>query len=231
METTVKKTQKENKREPLKEHFTLCSHPLISQNVAILRNKDTQSEEFRAAAAQISRIMLCKATENLPVVKTVVETPLSNAEVNIISPHAKIIFAPILRAGLVLSEAVAEMIPQAGTYHIGLYRDEKTLKPVSYYNHLPKQMENPEKTYVYILDPMLATGGSACAAVQIFTKLNIPEENIFFLSIIASPEGLRRVRSEYSRVNILTASLDSGLNKSGYIIPGLGDAGDRSFNT
>ena len=221
MEVSINKPQK----------LTVCTHPLISNNLAILRNKNTPSENFRRAVQKIAHVLFYKATKNLPVSTTSIETPLMTLQAEIIAPDAEIIIAPILRAGLIFSDAALEILPQARIHHIGLYRDEETLKPVPYYNNLPASFKSPKRTFIYLLDPMLATGGSAIAAVQMFTEMNIPQENITFVSLIASPEGIKRLTTKYDNINIVTASVDSGLNEIGYILPGLGDAGDRAFNT
>ncbi|HBG49679.1 MAG TPA: uracil phosphoribosyltransferase [Cyanobacteria bacterium UBA9971] len=221
MELSINKTKK----------LIVCTHPLISNNLAILRNKNTPSENFRRAVQKIAHVLFYKATKNLPVSTTSIETPLMTLQAEIIAPDAEIIIAPILRAGLIFSDAALEILPQARIHHIGLYRDEETLKPVPYYNNLPASFKSPERTFIYLLDPMLATGGSAIAAVKMFTEMNIPQENITFVSLISSPEGIKRLTTKYDSINIVTASVDSGLNEIGYILPGLGDAGDRAFNT
>ena len=212
-------------------NLTVCSHPLISNNLTILRNKNTPSEKFRNAVQKIAHVLFYKATKNLPVSITSIETPLKTIQAEIIAPDAEIIIAPILRAGLIFSDAALEILPQARIHHIGLYRDEETLKPVPYYNNLPESFKSPERTFIYLLDPMLATGGSALAAIKLFTEMNIPQKNITFVSLISSPQGIERVTSKFSGINIVTASVDAGLNEIGYILPGLGDAGDRAFNT
>lgn len=212
-------------------NLTVCSHPLISNNLAILRNKNTPSEKFRNAVQKIAHVLFYKATKNLPVSTTTIETPLMNMQAEIIAPDAEIIIAPILRAGLIFSDAALEILPQARIHHIGLYRDEETLKPVPYYNNLPDSFKSPEKTFIYLLDPMLATGGSAVAAIKLFTEMNIPQKNITFVSLISSPQGIDKINSKYNGINIVTASVDTRLNEIGYILPGLGDAGDRAFNT
>jgi uracil phosphoribosyltransferase len=221
MESTIEKI----------ENFTVCEHPVISDNLAVLRDKNTNSESFRRSTQKISQMLFYKATENLPLKSNSVETPLMPAQVDVICPDAEIIIAPILRAGLMFSDTALDILPQSKVHHIGLYRDEKTLQPVAYYNNLPKAFKIPEKTFVYLLDPMLATGGSAVAAVKLFTDLHIPQKNITFVSLISAPEGVNKLAESFDEVRIITASLDKGLNSSGYILPGLGDAGDRTFNT
>jgi uracil phosphoribosyltransferase len=154
-----------------------------------------------------------------------------SAESNVIDDKAEFIIAPILRAGLLFSEVAMDILPLAKVHHIGLYRDEKTLKPVSYYNNLPENFESPSDTYVYIFDPMLATGGSAVESVKLFCDLNVPQENITFISLISAPEGVSKLSSAFKDIKMLTGILDDRLNDVGYILPGLGDAGDRTFNT
>ncbi len=212
-------------------NVTVCLHPIISNNLAILRNKNTSTENFRTAVQKIAQILFFKATENLPIKNISIETPMMPAMAEIIAPDAEIIIAPVLRAGLMFSNAALDTLPQARVHHVGLYRDEETLKPVPYYNNLPEKFMAPERTYIYLLDPMLATGGSAAAAIKLFADMNIPQKNITFVSLISAPEGIKKVRSKFADVNIVTASIDSGLNEIGYILPGLGDAGDRTFNT
>jgi len=212
-------------------NITVCKHPLISNNLAVLRSKKTSSEDFRRAVQKIAQILFFKATENLPTGSISIETPMMPTVEEVIAHDAEIIIAPVLRAGLMFSSAALEILPQARVHHIGLYRDEETLKPVPYYNNLPEKFKNPERTFIYLLDPMLATGGSAAAAIKLFAEMNVPQKNITFVSLISAPEGIEKVRSKYSGVNIVTANIDSGLNDIGYILPGLGDAGDRTFNT
>lgn len=209
----------------------VCNYPITNQNLTVLRDKETSSELFRNATKRIAQILFFKASENLPLVETEVNTPLTKAMSKIIDPESEVVIAPILRAGLIFADAASEIIPTARVHHIGLYRDEKTLQPVSYYNNLPNSFKMPEKTYVYILDPMLATGGSAVAAIKLFIDLNIPQENIRFMSLISVKEGISKVQSCYPGVKIITACIDECLNEHGYIVPGLGDAGDRTYNS
>jgi len=205
--------------------------PIVSHNISVLRDKNTNSETFRAAVRRISLILINKAFENIPLSRQNLETPLISTEADVIDHKAEFVIAPILRAGLIFSEVAMDILPLAKVHHIGLYRDEETLKPVSYYNNLPKTYQNPSDTYVYIFDPMLATGGSAVAAVKLFTDLNIPQENITFISLISAPEGVKKLSSAFGNIKIITGALDSHINDFGYILPGLGDAGDRTYNT
>ncbi len=212
-------------------NLLICNSPIVSHNISVIRDKNTNAETFRAAVRRISQVLVNRAFENIPVEQKIVETPLMSTKADVIAPRAEFIIAPILRAGLIFSEVAMDILPVAKVHHIGLYRDEQTLNPFSYYNNLPKNYANPLETYVYIFDPMLATGGSAVAAVKLFTDLNIPQENITFISLIAAPEGVLRLSSEFGNIKILTGALDNHLNNAGYILPGLGDAGDRTFNT
>lgn len=210
---------------------TVCDNALAKHNISVLRDKDTPSEVFRMATRRLARLILTEAVKDLPLKTVTIETPLVKTESQIISPDYEIIVAPILRAALTFSEVLQDLIPTAKVYHIGLYRDEETLKPVSYYNKLPESLKDPKKVIVFVLDPMFATGGSAIEAVNIFRNLNIPEENISFVSLIAAPEGVKKFREFHPNVKLVTGCVDKQLNDKGYILPGLGDAGDRTFNT
>lgn len=212
-------------------NVTVSNNPIVHHNLSIIRDKNTNSEMFRACVIRIARIIMSKAFSNLPLVTQKVQTPLMETDSQLIDPNAELIIAPVLRAGLIFSDIAVELLPQARIHHIGLYRDEQTLKPVPYYNKLPKSLENPSNTYVYLLDPMLATGGSGAAAIKLFADLNIPQENITFISLISAPEGITRIMSEFPNVRLMTGAVDEKLNELGYILPGLGDAGDRMFNT
>ncbi len=215
----------------LPEKLTICDHPIVKHNLGLLRNVQTNPEMFRSCTKRIAEFLFIKASEDIPTKKKIVQTPMMPASVETIPDSIEIIVAPILRAGLVFSEAACEILPTARIHHIGLFRDEETLKPVTYYNNMPKQVDKAKNTYAYILDPMLATGGSAMAALKVFEDLEIPEYNIKFISLICAPEGINKVHLEYPNVEIITACVDESLNQDGYIIPGLGDAGDRAFNT
>lgn len=211
--------------------ITVSNNPIVSHNMAIIRDKNTPPELFRASVLRIARIIMSKAFVNLPMVPKKVETPLKQTEVNIIDPDAELIIAPVLRAGLIFSNIALDLLPGARVHHIGLYRDEETLKPVPYYNKLPETFKNPDNTYVYLLDPMLATGGSGVAAIGLFAEKGVPQENITFISLISAPEGIDRVFSTFPGARLMTGAVDKQLNELGYILPGLGDAGDRMFNT
>lgn len=213
------------------ENISVCDHPLALHNLTVMRDKNTSPELFRNATRRLAEILFFSATDNLPTVKTTIETPLTSTESQIIDENIEIIIAPILRAGLLFSEAASTMLPNATVQHIGMYRNEETLKPVWYYNKIPNQFKNPLQTYVYILDPMLATGGTAVEAIRLYIEKNVPQDNIRFVSLLSAPEGIEKVQAEFPDVKVITAWIDSHLNQNGYIVPGLGDAGDRTFNT
>jgi uracil phosphoribosyltransferase len=208
----------------------VCQHPLLQHNLAILRASNTAHEPFRNAIRRVSQFVLNDATQTLPLSKSFVETPVGKAESRILSPEVPIMITPILRAGLMMCDVAMDILPSASVYHVGLYRDEETLKPITYYNKLPSNVDYSQAR-IFILDPMLATGGSAVAAVEIISKLGVQPSNICFVSILAAPEGIENLRNHYPDVKIYTGAVDERLNDKGYIVPGLGDAGDRAFGT
>lgn len=209
----------------------VVKHPLCCHNLSIIRNKATNAEVFRNAIRRITYLLFYKATEDLELKTVNVETPLEVCKTEMLKDDNEIIIAPILRAGLIFSDVANEIMPYATVRHIGMYRDEDTLTPVWYYNKIPIEFEHPENKIILILDPMLATGNSAIDSIKLFTSKNVPQKNIRFISLISAPEGLRKVQKLFPEVKIITASIDSCLNEHGYIRPGLGDAGDRIFNT
>lgn len=204
---------------------TVINHPLVQKTLTDLRDLSTPSHEFRALAHRLSYFLVYEAMKSLSVRSVGVETPVGPGEGVVLTDY--IILAPVLRAGLVLSEAAQQLFPNVRIYHVGLKRDEETLEAKSYYAKLPDTL--PPDCRVFILDPMLATGGSAVAAISLFDKLGV--ETIQLVNFVASPEGVERVHKAYPNVKIVTASMDSHLNEHGYIVPGLGDAGDRIFGT
>jgi uracil phosphoribosyltransferase len=208
----------------------VCDHPLLCHNISILRDSNTSHDRFRMAIRRVSAFILQEATRDLPLSKAFVDTPICKAETKILSPEIPIIITPILRAGLMMCDVAMDLIPSASVYHVGLYRDEETLKPITYYNKLPSNIDYSQAR-IFLLDPMLATGGSATAAVEIVSKLGVREENIYFVSIISAPEGIEALNNRYPGVKIFTGALDERLNDKAYIVPGLGDAGDRMFGT
>jgi len=209
---------------------TVCDHPLLQHHLSILRNKHAQSDVFRATISRVAQFVLQEATRHLPLSTHGIETPLTQTEVNHLSPDIPIIGAPILRAGLMMSDVMLNLIPTASIYHIGLYRDEQTFTPVTYYNKLPTKMDYSDAR-VFILDPMLATGGSISAALDILCQLGVKQNHITVACIIAVPEGIRVLTEGYPDIKIVTGALDERLNERAYIVPGLGDAGDRAFGT
>lgn len=215
----------------LKRNVTILNHPVISHNLAIIRDKNTDTQNFKQALKKISYALIYEASKNIPTIKKEVETPLAKTICEVYDEQSQLIIAPILRAGLGFCEVASEILPFANIHHIGMYRDEETLEPVWYYDKIKKINDDKSKVHVIILDPMLATGNSALDAIENFINKGVQEENIIFVSLISSPEGLNKVSSKYNNVRIITASLDEGLNSKGYILPGLGDAGDRIFNT
>ena len=200
-------------------------HPLIKHKLALMRDKTTGVKEFREAAAEIAMLMCYEATRDLPLKEITIETPVAEARVQVISGK-KIALVPILRAGLGMVEGILEMIPAAKVGHIGLYRNEETLEPVEYYCKLPSDIAERD---VIVLDPMLATGGSARDAITQIKKRGA--RSIKFIGIIAAPEGLKALHEAHPDVDIYVAALDEKLNEKGYIVPGLGDAGDHIFGT
>jgi uracil phosphoribosyltransferase len=223
--TGVLKAKKE-----LHQAVTVCEHPLIHHNLSVLRDKSTSNEVFRSAMSRIGRFLFQQATTDLPLTNTIIETPICKMETQVLSPEIPIIIAPILRAALMLGDVAVEVLPTASVYHIGLYRDEETHKPITYYNKLPSTLDYT-KARIFVLDPMLATGGSAVAAVDIIKELGTKAENICFISVIAAPEGIGNLVTHHPGIRIFTAAIDDCLNENAYIVPGLGDAGDRAFGT
>ena len=200
-------------------------HPLIAHKLAILRNKETSVKEFRELIGEIAGLMCYEATRNLPTVEVEVETPVAVAKCRMLAGK-KMAIIPILRAGLGMVDAMVSLMPSAKIGHIGLYRDPETHQPVEYYCKLPEDIESRQ---VFVVDPMLATGGSAVAAIDFLKKHGC--KNIAMLNIIACPEGVKAVQEAHPDVDIYLAAQDERLNEHAYIIPGLGDAGDRIFGT
>ena len=209
----------------------VIENPVIFINLCRMRDKNTDSQGVRIATRKITRDLLYEAAKNLPLVEKEIETPVVKTKVKTVEEDINIIISPILRAGLIFTDEAIDILPQACIRHIGMYRDEKTLKPVWYYNKVPMEAPNPEKFYIYITDPMLATGNSLLEAIKLYADKNIPMENIKVICIMAAPEGIKNIHDKYPNVEIITATVDEGINEKGYIIPGMGDAGDRIFNT
>lgn len=199
-------------------------HPLVMHKLTKLRDRKTEPKKFRELIREIAALLAYEATNDLLVAPTEIETPLEPIEGA--SLQQKIGLVPILRAGLGMVDGIWGLMPSAEVWHIGLFRDEETLKPVEYYNKLPIE---PTVSVCLILDPMLATGGSAIATVDILKEWGV--EKIKFIGVIASPEGISALHKEHPDVHIHVAAIDRELNEYGYILPGLGDAGDRQFGT
>ena len=209
----------------------VISNPVVALNLCTMRDKNTNAQEMRIAARKITRCLLYEAAKNLPLIDTKITTPLAAFTAQTIDTNIEIIISPILRAGLIFTDEAIDILPQATIRHLGMYRDEKTLKPVWYYNKVPMEIKNPEKIYVYITDPMLATGNSLLGAIELYANKGIPINNIKCISIIAAPVGIENIQKNYPEIEIITAAVDDYLNEKGYIVPGMGDAGDRIFNT
>lgn len=201
------------------------NHPLVLHKLAIIRDKNTGSKEFREVVEEISTLMAYEVTRGLPMEDVDIETPVAVAHCKIITGK-KLAIVPILRAGIGMVDGMLKLVPAAKVGHIGLYRDESTLQPVEYFCKLPKDIEERE---VIVVDPMLATGGSAIDAISMLKKRGA--KSIKFVGIVAAPEGLKALSIKHPDVDIFIASIDEKLNEHGYIVPGLGDAGDRLFGT
>lgn len=203
----------------------VLDHPLLQNKLAILRNKETSVKEFRELVGEIAALMCFEATRNLPTEEVQVETPITTATCHVLAGETLAI-VPILRAGLGMVDSLVNLVPSAKIGHIGLYRDPKTHEPVKYYCKMPTDIE---KRHVFIVDPMLATGGSACDAIKFIKEYGA--KSITLMNIIAAPEGVAAVRAAHPDVDIYVAAVDEKLNENAYIVPGLGDAGDRIFGT
>ena len=203
----------------------VMDHPLIHHKLAVLRNKETPVKEFRELINEISGLMCYEATRNLPTMDVEVETPVAMAKCRMLAGK-KLAIVPILRAGLGMVDAMVDLIPSAKIGHIGLYRDPETHEPVEYYCKLPEDIGN---RVVFVVDPMLATGGSAVAAIDFLKKHGCKQ--IIMMNVIGCPEGIKRVHEAHPDVEMYLAACDEKLNDHAYIIPGLGDAGDRIFGT
>ena len=205
-------------------NLTVIRHPLVARDLTILRNSGTNTIDFRAALGRVATILAYSALKELPLKEAEIQTPITTTKGYILDTD--IIVVPILRAGLSLVDAIIDFVPDAKVGHLGMYRDEKTHEPVDYYSKLPDGLNN---ALVLLVDPMLATGGSADDAIGFLKKQGA--DQIRFISLIAAPEGLKRIQNKYPDVSIITASVDEKLNDDAFIVPGLGDAGDRYFGT
>ena len=207
------------------EKVHILDHPLLQHKLSILRDENTGVKDFREVVSEIATLMCYEATRDLPLEEVEIKTPITTAKFKMIAGK-KLAIVPVLRAGLGMVDGILTLIPSAKVGHIGLYRDPDTLEPVEYYCKMPTDIAERD---VIILDPMLATGGSASAAIQFIKNYDV--KHIKLMNIIAAPEGIERIRRDHPDVEIYCAALDEKLNDHGYIVPGLGDAGDRIFGT
>ncbi len=205
--------------------IVIMNHPLIRHKIGIIRRKETGSRDFRQMISEVAMLMCYEATRNLKVVDVSIETPICQMTAKELEGK-KLAVVPILRAGLGMVDGMLTMIPAAKVGHIGLYRNEDTLEPVEYYCKLPKDCAERE---VFVVDPMLATGGSASAAITMLKEKGV--RKLQFMCIIAAPEGVERMKADHPDVDLYIGAMDERLNENGYIVPGLGDAGDRIFGT
>ena len=212
------------KKKSTHQNLVLIQHPLVKRDITILRDKNTNSEMFRAAVTRISNVLAVEISTAFSLKKSKVKTPLELTEGYKLKQE--VVLIPVLRAGLGMVEGFLQLIPDAKLGHVGLERNEATLQPMSYYLKTPKNLGKAE---VILLDPMLATGGSASAAIDFLKKRKA--KNIIFACLLASPEGVEKLFDDHPDVIIFSSALDRQLNKNGYILPGLGDAGDRTFGT
>lgn len=203
----------------------IVDHPLVQHKLSVMRDKNTSVKDFRALVGEIAMLLTYEATRDLPMTTRTIETPICPFEAPVLAGK-KLAIVPILRAGLGFEDGILTLVPSARVAHIGMYRDEETLEPHFYFLKYPKDIAGRD---VLIVDPMLATGGSACDAITQIKKRGA--RSIKFLGIIAAPEGLAKLHEQHPDVDIYVAALDDHLNENGYIVPGLGDAGDRIFGT
>ena len=209
----------------MSDHLTIVDHPLVQHKLTLMRDKTRSTAEFRQLLREISQLLAYEVTRSLALGTKTIETPMQTMQAPVLEGK-KLALISILRAGNGLLDGVLELIPSARVGFVGLYRDEETLQPVQYYFKVPESLED---RLVIAVDPMLATGNSSVAAIDLLKQAGA--KNIRFLCLLAAPEGVKRMAEAHSDVPIVTASLDSHLNEQGYIVPGLGDAGDRMFGT
>jgi uracil phosphoribosyltransferase len=209
----------------MSQHLTVVDHPLVQHKLTLMRKKETPTSEFRQLLREISHLLAYEVTRELPMTTRSIETPMNEMDAPVLAGR-KLALVSILRAGNGLLDGMLDLIPSARVGFVGLYRDEETLEPVQYYFKVPAEMD---KRLVIAVDPMLATGNSSAAAIDLLKKSGAT--NIRFLCLLAAPEGVARMKEAHPDVPIVTAALDERLNEKGYIVPGLGDAGDRMFGT
>jgi uracil phosphoribosyltransferase len=209
------------------ENFHVLKHPLIEHKLTILRDKDTGTKDFRELVNEVARLLAYEVSRDLPLEDIEIETPIVKTTQKTLAGK-KVVVVPILRAGLGMVDGILDLIPAARVGHVGLYRDEETMQPVEYFVKMPNNLED---RHMYVVDPMLATGGSAIAAIDSVLERGAKVENIKFICVVAAPEGVKALQEAHPEVQIYTAALDEKLNEDAYIIPGLGDAGDRLYGT
>lgn len=207
--------------------FHVMKHPLIEHKLTILRQTTTGTKDFREIVNEIARLLAYEVSRDLPLEEIEIETPIVKTTQKTLAGK-KVVVVPILRAGLGMVDGILDLIPAARVGHVGLYRDEETMQPVEYFVKMPSNLEERQ---LYVVDPMLATGGSAIAAIDSVLERGAKIENIKFICIVAAPEGVKALQEAHPNVEIYTAALDEKLNEQAYIVPGLGDAGDRLYGT
>ena len=207
--------------------FVEMDHPLIQHKLTMIRNKNVGTKDFRALVDEIAMLMTYEASRDLQLEDVVVETPVATTTKKQLAGK-KLAVVPILRAGLGMVDGIVQLIPAAKIGHIGMYRDEETLQPVEYLGKLPEDIDQRQ---IFVVDPMLATGGSAILAIDSLKKRGAGAANIKFVCLVAAPDGVKALQAEHPDIDVFTAALDEKLNDHGYIVPGLGDAGDRLFGT
>jgi uracil phosphoribosyltransferase len=204
--------------------LNVIKHPLITHKLTQLRKKETLTRDFRYNVSEIAALMAYEITRDLPMKKINIETPVAHCDTTVLA--VDVVLIPVLRAGLGMVEGIVNLLPDAKVGHIGMYRDHETLKPITYFSKFP---DNLSDSVIMVLDPMLATGGSASAAISVIREAGA--KTIKLVSIVGAPEGVARIEKDHPDVQIFLAALDTRLNEHGYIVPGLGDAGDRLFGT
>ncbi|XP_052155957.1 uracil phosphoribosyltransferase [Oryza glaberrima] len=205
-------------------------HPLIKHWVSVLRNEQTPCAIFKSAMAELGRLLIYEASRDwLPTITGEIQTPVAVSSVEFIDPREPVMVVPILRAGLAMAENASSVLPATKTYHLGLRRDEETLQPLIYLNNLPDKI--PEGTRVLVVDPMLATGGTIVAAVDLLVERGVTSKQIKVVSAVAAPPALQKLSNKFPGLHVYTGTIDSEVDERGFIVPGLGDAGDRSFAT
>lgn len=207
--------------------FHVMKHPLIEHKLTILRQTTTGTKDFREIVNEIARLLAYEVSRDLPLEEIEIETPIVKTTQKTLAGK-KVVVVPILRAGLGMVDGILDLIPAARVGHVGLYRDEETMQPVEYFVKMPSNLEERQ---LYVVDPMLATGGSAIAAIDSVLERGAKIENIKFICIVAAPEGVKALQKAHPNVEIYAAALDEKLNEQAYIVPGLGDAGDRLYGT